>query len=87
MDRLSDRSVTFILETIARAAGILPVAAHDMRRTFITTLLDRGVDLSTAQRLAGHRQVTTTTKYDRRGEKEKAAAVAVLRTPFSLGGA
>lgn len=55
------------------------IAWHDFRRTFICTLLDKGHDLSTVQKLARHRSPDTTANiYDIRGEKVKRAAVQTL---------
>ena len=39
------------------------VTMHTARRSFITALTDFGVPIETAQKLAGHSKITTTTKY------------------------
>lgn len=82
MRRMSDQAVLRRLQRLSEKAQVKSFSPHDMRRTFITRLLDRGVDIRTAQRLAGHSQVTTTQKYDRRGEEAKKKAVDVLQVPF-----
>lgn len=80
--RLSDQSIMLRLREIAKNADVKAFDPHDLRRTFITHLIERGVDIRTVQQLAGHSQVTTTARYDRRGEEAKKKAIEVLNVPF-----
>ena len=75
-----------VYRVIARRAveaGVPDLSPHDFRRTFVGDLLEKGHDLSTVQRLAGHAAPTTTARYDRRGEVPQARATADL--PFPTG--
>lgn len=79
--RLTDDGVFAILRRLGARAGIERFSPHDLRRTFVSQLLDEGVDLATVQQMAGHAQVTTTARYDRRGESAKQRAAGRLRMP------
>src|SRR5439155_22196754 len=48
--RLADKGVAVILSDRAAAAGVTPFTPHDMRRTYISELLDAGADLATVQK-------------------------------------
>lgn len=79
--RLSDAAVRYIVKRLERAAGVKPLATHDFRRAFVSHLLEHGADIATVQKLAGHADVSTTARYDRRGEAAKRRAVNRLHVP------
>jgi site-specific recombinase XerD len=79
---IGDQSIYSLLRKRARQAGVRDCSCHDLRRSFISDLLDAGADISTVAKLAGHSQVQTSARYDRRGEDSKRKAIALLHVPY-----
>jgi len=59
-------TVDAILKRVAMRAGVDAFTPHDMRRTFVTRILEMTGDISLAQKAAGHANSNTTAKYDKR---------------------
>lgn len=80
--RMTDQAVLNIVRKRGAQAGLERFSPHDLRRSYISDLLEAGADLSTVQRLAGHASVQTTTRYDRRGDEAKRKASRLLHVPY-----
>ena len=65
--RMDRHATTRRLRHLAQAAGIQTARAHPhmLRQTFVTTMLDAGVDLRDVQIAARHADSRTTMRYDR----------------------
>jgi site-specific recombinase XerD len=81
--RLSDQTIYYLIDKRALQAGLVKkTTPHDMRRTFVSDLLDVGVDLSTVSKMAGHEDTNTTMRYDRRSSKVMQEAAEKLDIPY-----
>lgn len=81
--RLSDQTIYNVIDKRATEAGLIKkTTPHDMRRTFVSDLLDVGVDLATVSRMAGHEDTNTTKRYDRRSSKVMQEAAEKLDIPY-----
>jgi len=77
--QLSSHSIYEIIKNRAEQAHIEPCRPHDLRRTFVTQLLESGVDINTTRQLVGHTDIQTTARYDLRDEKSQKKAVKQLQ--------
>ena len=72
-DRITKHAIYFIAKQRGRQIG-MDIMPHDFRRSFITRVIEEH-DLSIAQKLAHHANISTTASYDMRGENERRRAI------------
>jgi site-specific recombinase XerD len=84
--RLSDQAVYDLVRRLARRAGVATFGPHDLRRSHISDAMDAGADISALAALVGHSQVSTTARYDRRGERARRRAAETVHVPFAPAG-
>jgi len=65
-------------KTLYEKAGINGATSHSGRRTFITTLANKGVGVRVLMSLAGHRSITTTQLYIDINDEMKRTAVNLI---------
>ncbi len=82
---ITGEAIRQILARRSLAAGVAAISPHDLRRTYAGDLLDAGADLPAVQQLMGHASPSTTSRYDRRGDKARRSAAE--RLSFDLAGA
>lgn len=79
---LTPQSINKMLEKRGAQAGLQNFTAHDFRRTLAGALLDNGNDIAIVARLLGHSSVTTTQRYDRRGDEAVKRAAQGVSVPY-----
>lgn len=72
-----------ILERRSEMANVRTLSPHDLRRTFVSDLLDAGAEIYTVQRLVGHSQIATTVRYDRRPDAMVRKAMDLIHVPYA----
>ena len=79
--RLQSDNVLHMVKRRAEDAGFDPdrVSCHTFRGTGITTYLENGGKLETAQHIAGHSNASTTKLYDRRNQRVEQEEVERIR--------
>ena len=80
--RMNAQTIYDMLKKRAAQAGVREFSPHDLRRTFVGDMLDRGVDIATVASIAGHASVETTRRYDRRPEETRKQAATRLHFPY-----
>ena len=80
---MTEQALYKMLQARAVEAGSQKLSPHDLRRTFVSDLLDASADIATVREMAGHENVNTTARYDRRPEATKRKAAELLHVPYS----
>jgi len=80
--QMTGQAIYAMLKKRAGQAGVENISPHDLRRTFISNMLDAGADIATISQIVGHEDVKTTAIYDRRPEQAKKKAIQLLSVPY-----
>lgn len=80
---MTAQAVYNMLQKRGKAASVKAFSPHDLRRTFVSDMLDAGADIATVAEMAGHASPVTTMRYDRRGERAKQKAASLIHIPYT----
>ncbi len=75
--QMNTQSLYDLIQRRSNEAHIKHCRPHDFRRTFVTRLLESGIDINTVRQLTGHSDIQTTARYDLRDEKEQKRALRI----------
>jgi integrase len=82
-NHITPQAVYFMTIKRSKQAGVEDNSPHNFRRTAISNLLDSNqTDVVTISKLARHKNVQTTARYDRRPEEAKKKAANLLHVPY-----
>ena len=84
--RLTTQSVYNVLAKRGKESQVKRFSPHDLRRTFVSHLLEAGADIAIVSKMAGHTSVQTTARYDRRPEEVNRKAAHLLHVPYQKRG-
>ena len=72
------RDISTAFNSAVKRAGIQDFKFYDLRHTFASRLVMRGVDLTTVKALMGHRHINMTLRYAHLSPGHKHSAIAIL---------
>jgi len=84
-ERVTPNTVYRLVKECGKAIGVEGLRPHDLRRSYISLLLEQGSDLSLVSQAAGHTNVTTTSRYDRRHVNAQTEAMRQLTDNLGRG--
>lgn len=73
-------------ETVVRKSGIADFRLHDLRHTFASYLVMKGVDIYTVAQLLGHSDIKMTQRYAHLSPNHKLLAINMLKFSEKIGG-
>lgn len=82
LERIPTSTIHKILTRRSIRAGIQKITPHDLRRSFVSNMLDRNIDMVMIAKLTGHSDVRLLARYDRRTEARKQQAASALDLPL-----